>query len=91
MFRIAMSTALVILSTSAFGQNIDKMKGIRFGGGCVGPVSTFAPRLGTCLISDSRSRIWCPNGKIFDRKASAYEIIPSSYVARALCGMNQVL
>src|SRR5438046_1792774 len=87
MFRIAMSTALVILSTSAFGQNIDEMKGIQFGGGCVGPVSTFAPRLGTCLISDSRSRIWCPNGKIFDRSG---EFPQSSYAVRSMCDLDQI-
>jgi hypothetical protein len=83
--------ALVALSTSAIAQSNQPLKGIKFGAGCVGPVSTFAAGLGVCTIDGSMSRIWCPNGQIFDRTASAYEVIPSSYVIRAICGLNQIL
>ena len=91
MLRMPITTAFVVLSASAFGQFMEPVKDIKFGAGCVGPVSTFAARLGACTINDSKSRIWCPDGQIFDRRASDYERIPSSYVVRAICGLNQVL
>jgi hypothetical protein len=64
---------------------------VKFGAGCIGPVSTYAVRFGACAIADTRSRIWCPNGQIFDRNGSAYEVVPSSYVVRAICSLDQVL
>jgi hypothetical protein len=88
MLRMAMTAALVVLSTSAFAQSMETVKGIKFGAGCVGAVSTFAARLGTCAIEDSKARIWCPNGQIFERKGEGFL---SSYVVRAICGLNQVL
>jgi hypothetical protein len=91
MLRMPITAALVVLSTSAFAQFMEPMKDIKFGAGCIGPVSTFALRLGACRIDNSRSRIWCPNGQIFDRNGSDYEHIPSSYVVRSICGLNQVL
>jgi hypothetical protein len=89
--RMSAAAVLVALSTSAFAQSTDEVKGLKFGAGCVGVVSTFAPRLGTCNIDGGMSRIWCPNGKIFDRKGSDYERVLSSYVVRAICGLNQIL
>jgi hypothetical protein len=88
MMRIALTAALVVLSTSAFAQNINEVKGIKYGTGCVGPVNTFAARLGTCVIGDSKSRIWCPNGKIFEQSG---QFPQSSYVVRSICDLNQVL
>jgi hypothetical protein len=87
MLRVSIATVLVVLSTSAFAQQTE-VKGIKFGVGCLGPVSTFAPRLGTCMVDSATSRIWCPNGQIFDRveKEPRY-----SHVVRAICGLNQVL
>ena len=67
MLRLAVAATLVFLGTSAFAQEIDEMKGIKFGVGCVGPVSTFAANFGSCDIDGKKSRIWCPGGKIFDR------------------------
>lgn len=91
MLRLSFAAMLFVLSTPAFAQSSDEVKGFRWGMGCVKPISTFAPHLGTCNIADAKSRIWCPNGQIFDRKASDYEIIPSSSVVRAICGLNQAL
>jgi hypothetical protein len=87
MLRMSVATALVVLSTSAFAQQTE-VKGIKFGVGCLSPVSIFAPRLGTCMVDSAKSRIWCPNGQIFDRveKEPRY-----SHVVRAICGLNQVL
>jgi hypothetical protein len=91
MLRISTVAALVVLSTSASAQFMEPIKGVKFGAGCIGPVSTYAVRLGACAIADTRSRIWCPNGQIFDRNGSAYEVVPSSYVVRAICSLNQIL
>ena len=91
MVRMFTAAALVVLSTSAFAQFMEPVKGIKYGDGCIGPVSTYAARLGACAIADTKSRIWCPNGEIFDRKGSAYEVTPSSYVVRAICNLTQVL
>ena len=86
MLRMATMAVFIFSNTAAFAQ-MDALKDIKFGVGCVGPVSTFAKGLGTCVVDGSKSRIWCPNGKIFDRGA---EWPRSSYVVRAICGLNQV-
>ena len=87
MVRFSIAATLILLSASASAQHIDMVKGIKFGVGCVGPVTTFAPRLGSCALESSKARIWCPNGEIFDRHGEP----PQSYVARSICNLNQVL
>ena len=87
MLRLSIAAALVFMSTSAFAQQIEAVKGIKFGVGCVGPITTFAPRLGSCALDGAKARIWCPNGEIFDRVGEP----PQSYVARSICNLNQVL
>jgi hypothetical protein len=87
MFRLSIAAALVVFSTSAFAQERE-VKGIKFGVGCINPVSTFASRLGTCMVNADTSRIWCPNGKIFDRTEKEPRTV---YVVRSICGLNQVL
>jgi hypothetical protein len=77
----------MVLSASAFAQHIEAVKGIPFGVGCVGPLSTFAPRLGACTLDGAKSRVWCPDGRIFERSGEP----PQSYVARSICNLNQVL
>ena len=88
MLRLAIAAAVVVMSSPALAQPIDEVKDLKFGAGCIGPVSTFAARLGTCLIEGSKSRVWCPNGKIFDRSG---QFLQSSHVVRAMCNLNQVL
>jgi hypothetical protein len=87
MLRISITAALVLLSTCSFAQNIEAVKGIKFGLGCLAPVNTFAARLGTCAIDGSKARIWCPDGQIFERNGEP----PQSYVARSICNLSQVL
>jgi len=87
MFRTFIAAALVVLSSSAFAQQTET-KGIKFGVGCLGPVTTFAPRFGVCMVDAAMSRIWCPNGQIFDRVEKEPR---NSSVARAICGLNQAL
>ena len=86
MKRLAIAAAMIVASASSFAQDTEKKDHI-FGAGCLGPMNTFAEGLGTCIIDESRSRIWCPNGKIFDRDARWPQ---SSYVVRGVCTLDQV-
>jgi hypothetical protein len=88
MLRLAIATAVIVVSSAAFAQSVDEVKDIKFGAGCIGPVNTFAARLGTCIIEGAKSRVWCPNGKIFDRNG---QFPQSPYVVRSMCNLNQVL
>ena len=88
MLRLAIAAAVVVMSSPPLAQPIDEVKDLKFGAGCIGPVSTFAARLGTCIIEGSKSRIWCPNGKIFDRSG---QFPQTSYVVRSICNVNQIL
>ena len=92
MLRLTVAAALVALSTSAFAQVMDEVKGVKFGVGCSGPMNTFSAKLGTCAVVDgAKSRIWCPNGKIFDRIGVNFGgNVVSSSVVRAICDLNQI-
>ena len=83
MLRMSIATA----STPSFAQHIEAGKGIKCGVGCLTPVSAFGAHLGTCAIDNSKARIWCPNGEIFERNGEP----PQSYVTRSICNLNQVL
>jgi hypothetical protein len=87
MLRLSIVAALTLLSTPSFAQHIEAVKGIKFGVGCLTPVSAFGARLGTCAIDGFKARIWCPNGEVFERNGQA----PQSYVARSICNLNQIL
>jgi len=86
MLRLAIAAALIVASVPSFAQDTE-MKGIAFGAGCLGPMSTIADGFGTCIIDEDRSRIWCPNGKIFDRDARGPQ---SLFVIRSACALDQV-
>ena len=86
MLRMSTIAALLLLGPSAFAQTTEPIKDVKFGAGCLGPVSTLGPRFGTCEVVGSRTRIWCPNGEIFDRVG-----VPQSYIVRSFCSLNQVL
>ena len=73
-------------STSAFSMQTAVPKGLKLGTGCLGPVSTVAPKLGTCTIAGPKTRIWCPNGEIFD----ADEVKAAVALVRSLCNLTQV-
>ena len=85
--RISMSVALALLSTVAVAQHNDEIKGVKFGSGCQEPIKLMAAHLGACALTSSKMRMWCPNGKIFDRNGP---LLPSA-VVRSICGLNQVL
>ena len=78
--------AAALACTPAGAESISQQKGFKLGAGCLGPVSTLGPQLATCLVANSRTRIWCPNGQIFDRNE---ERAPYAIV-RSICNLSQV-
>jgi len=86
MRRLLVAAALVLSCTPAFALPTSVKTGLKPGTGCVGPVSTVAPKLTTCVIAGPKNRIWCPNGEIFDvdEEKSPVPLI------RSLCNLTQV-
>jgi hypothetical protein len=85
MFAI-LAAALALACTPVCAQSVLEQKGLKLGAGCIGPISTLAPQLSTCRIANSKTRIWCPNGQIFDRpeEQAPYAIV------RSICNLLQV-
>ena len=85
MFHRLLFLACVLFSVSANAQPIVELKYIGRGVGCIGPMTTPLSRLAVCPIQDTRLRIWCPNGKIFDTPGGE----PNDAISRSICQINQ--
>jgi hypothetical protein len=85
MFRHAVILACVLASAPAAAQRLTELKYIGRGVGCTGPLTTPLPRLSVCAGQDGRSRVWCPNGTIFEREGTP---VPEA-ILRSLCQMSQ--
>jgi hypothetical protein len=86
MRRLLVAAALLLPTTAAFGLPTSVAKGLKPGTGCVGPVSTVAPKLAACAIAGPKMRIWCPNGDIFDLNEEKSPVP----LVRSLCNLTQV-
>jgi hypothetical protein len=86
MNRWFVAAAIALCSTSAFSLQSAVEKGTKLGTGCVGSVRAVAPKLGTCTIVGSKTRIWCPNGEIFDSDEDKAPIP----LVRSLCNLTQI-
>jgi len=86
MRRLFLAAALALSSSSAFALQKVVPKGTKVGAGCVGPIVLIATKLEICPIADSKTRIWCPNGEIFDDAEGRSAIA----LVRSLCNLNQV-
>ena len=86
MRRMLLAAAIALSSSSAFALQTAVPKGTKLGTGCVGPVVSVAPKLGTCAIAGSKTRIWCPNGDIFDDGDGRSAVA----LVRSLCNLTQV-
>ena len=86
MRRLLLAAAIALSCTPAFALQTIVQKGMKVGTGCIGPVVTVAPKLGTCTIAGSKTRIWCPNGQIFDDgdEKSAVALV------RSICNLTQI-
>ena len=83
---IFLAAVIVFSSSSAFALQTKVEKATQIGTGCVGPIVSAALKLRTCAISGAKTRIWCPNGQIFDDDG-AKTSVP---LARSLCNLTQV-
>lgn len=79
--------ALLCISTAASAQFLQEGKSIKFGTGCQERIKPMETGLGTCLITDKRARVWCPNGKVFERDGD----LPHVSLVRSACGLRQIL
>jgi len=86
MDRLLLATLMVLSSSSAFSLQTIVDKSTKLGSGCVGPVTSIAPKLGTCPIAGSKTRIWCPDGHIFDDE----NVKSTVSLARSLCNLTQI-
>ena len=87
MLRLLIAAGLMCVSTVSLAQVVREVKPALFGGGCETPATSFARKLGTCKVTDNQARVFCPNGKVFERAGP--EFTPA--LARSICGLNQVL
>jgi hypothetical protein len=79
--------ALMFMNTAASAQFLQEGKSVKFGTGCQERMKPMQAGLGTCLITDKRARVWCPNGKVFERDGE----LPHVSLVRSACGLSQVL
>jgi len=87
MLRIVIATCLISVSSACFAQVVQEVKPTTLGGGCEAPANILAPKLAICTLADNKARVWCPNGKVFERRG--FDIQPA--LARSICGLNQAL
>jgi hypothetical protein len=85
--RLLIVGALLLIDTAASAQILEEGKSVKFGAGCQERIKAMDAGLGTCLISDTRARVWCPNGKVFERNGD----LPHVSLVRSACGLKQVL
>jgi hypothetical protein len=82
-----LAAALVFVSTSVLASPLIEMKGLKPAEGCLEPTKAVTERLKTCPVESTKIRIWCPNGKVFDRDEATSTPIA---VLRSICEMNQL-
>lgn len=63
-----------------------EIKGVRPAEGCLQNSKGITARIVACPIGAARIRIWCPNGKVFDRDGPDLGVA----VARSICEINQL-
>jgi hypothetical protein len=72
--------------TSVFAAPMLEIKGVKPAEGCLEEAKAVTERLVACPTGGVRIRIWCPNGKVFDRDGPDLGVA----VARSICVMNQL-
>ena len=85
MLRFYASSLLLVLSTAAFASPMVEVKNVTFGQGCEKPTTKVAKAPAMCEMANAKTRIWCPDGKVFDR-----DEMPNPAVSRSICNLSQV-
>ncbi len=86
MRQVLLAIAFAVVGTSAVAAPMLEIKGLRPAEGCLHESKAVTERVIACRIGGVRIRIWCPNGKVFDRDGPELGIA----VARSICEINQV-
>ncbi len=84
---LLVAAALIVMSTAVSAQFLEETKSIKFGTGCRERIKAMEAGLGTCLITEKRARVWCPNGKVYERDGD----VPHVSLVRSACGLSQIL
>lgn len=84
----AIVVVFMILSGPAAAFYSQVTPSLKVGIDCLGHPSLLAPKLTACAIPGSKTRIWCPDGRMFEGASEQRD--PAASIARSLCGMAQV-
>lgn len=85
MLRLLASGLLLLLSAVAFASPMVEVKNVTFGEGCDKPTTKISKAPATCPLANSKTRIWCPDGKVFDR-----DEMPNLAISRSICNLTQI-
>ncbi len=83
---LSLAVALTLTTSAAFAQFLQEVGAVKFGSGCVERLKATDGGLGACMMGTTRSRVWCPNGKVYEREG----VLPDMSLVRSVCGMNQI-
>jgi hypothetical protein len=86
MRQFLLTIAFAFVGASALAAPMLEIKGLRPAEGCLHDSKAVTERVIACPIGGVRIRIWCPNGKVFDRDGPDLGVA----VARSICEMNQL-
>jgi hypothetical protein len=86
MRHLIIATTLLACCAPAGAAPMLEIKGVRPAEGCLETTKAVTERLVMCPTGGVRIRIWCPNGKVFDRDGPSLGVA----VARSICEMNQL-
>jgi hypothetical protein len=84
--RVSLLFALTFVTSEVNAQFLHEAKPTKFGVGCIERMKSSQTVVGACMIGEARSRVWCPNGKVYERDGS----LPDMPLLRSVCGLNQL-
>ena len=86
--RYAVFAGIIVFCHPAAAFYSEVKPGLKVGLDCVGQISLLAPKLTACTLAGARTRIWCPDGKMFEGASEDRGV--AAALARSLCNMVQV-
>jgi hypothetical protein len=87
--RFAIAVGMILSSQAASAFFYSEVKpAVKVGVDCVGKTSLLAPQVTACTTARAKTRIWCPNGQMFEGPTE--DRAPAASLARSLCNMAQV-